>query len=228
MRDLHLLRSYQVFLNYPFDAGFRDMALAMHFAVVAANMVPVCAKDLSVPDLVRVDMLVRALANCQYSAHDLSRGKGEGDDNYARLNMSIEFGMALFHDKYTDGAAHRCAFFVASPDEYREYASNLSGLDPLYHETSDSMLVKLVYDWLGSIVPDMKAAQPPTAEVIMKYGTFKEELKSINGTGRDGQPSHDEAQEFMYQLCGAAGWWIWRENPLGLKQFPKLPLSFKT
>ena len=227
MRDLKLLKSFQVFLNYPFDDDFRDMALAMHFAVVSANMIPVCARDLSVPDRVRVDMLVKAVASCHYSAHDLSRGKGEGAENYSRLNMSIEYGMALFYDMNSDGAAHRCAFFVASPHEYQAYASDLSGLDPQYHENSDLMLVKLVYDWLLFIQPDLKATQPPTAVVVTRYADFKEELKKINGSGKDGLPTHDETQELMFQLCGRAGWWIWRGNPLGLRELPKLPLSFK-
>lgn len=227
MRDLRLLKSYQVFLNYPFDDGFREMALSMHFAVVAANRIPVCAKDLSLPDRVRVDMLVKAISSCQYSAHDLSKGKGEGENNYARLNMSIEFGMALFHDLITEGAAHRCAFFVASPHEYQAYASDLSGLDPQFHENGDLNMVKLVYDWLLFVDPTLKATQPPTADVIIKYTMFKEELKKINGSGKDGQPAHDEAQELMYQLCDTDGWWEWRKNPLGLRELPKLPLSFK-
>jgi hypothetical protein len=214
MRDLRLLKSYQVFLNYPFDDEYRDLALGLHFAVVAANLIPVCAKDLSAPDRVRVDMLIKAITNSQYSVHDLSRGKGEGAGNYSRLNMPIEYGMALFYDINSDGAAHRCAFLVASPHEYHAYASDLSGLDPQYHENSDLTLVKLVYDWLLFTEPDLKATQPPTAEVVSKYAEFKNELKKINGSGRDGLPTHDEAQEWMFQWCGAAGWWIWRGNPL--------------
>jgi hypothetical protein len=226
--NLALFKSHQVFLNYPFDADFENMAYAMHFAVIAAGLIPVCARDLSVPDRIRLDLLVRAIASCQYSAHDLSRGKGEGADNYARLNMPIELGMALFHDFNTQGAAHRYSFFVATPHEYKAYASDLAGLDPQYHENDDLTLLRLVYEWLRFVVPGKLLGQPATADVLTKYGEFKEGLGKINGTGKDGRPSHAEAQEFMYQLCGSVGWWAWRENPIGLQEFPSLPLSRKS
>jgi hypothetical protein len=227
-QDLALFRKRQVFLNYPFDDEFQDMSYAMHFAVVAAGLIPVCARDLSVPDKPRVDMLVKAIASCQYSVHDLSRGRGEGADNYARLNMPIELGMALFQDLNTDGAAHRYAFFVGNPHEYKSYASDLSGLDAQYHENNDLTLLRLIYEWLRFVLPGNLRGQPATADMITKYEAFKVELGGIQGTGRDGHPTHGEAQELMYDSCAKAGWWTWRDNPIGLDEFPPLPLSLKS
>jgi hypothetical protein len=65
-------RLWQVFLNYPFDEEFRPLADAMTFSVVAGGLLPLCAKDLTSPDRPRLDVLVSAISNCQYSAHDLS------------------------------------------------------------------------------------------------------------------------------------------------------------
>lgn len=225
MRDLSMFKKRQVFLNYPFDAEYEEMAYAMHFAVIAAGLLPVCAKDLSLPDQSRLGMLFHAILNCQYSAHDLSRGRGEGDANYARLNMPLELGMALFHNLYSEGRAHRYAFFVADPNEYKAYASDLSGLDAQYHENSDLILLTQMYEWLRAVIPGSLQGQPATANVLIKYDSFKRELTTINGSSKSGHPTHAEAQELMYQLCEAEEWWVWRVNPIGMEEFPILPLS---
>lgn len=65
----------------------------MNFAVVAGGLLPVSAFDLTTPDRPRLEMLVEAIHCCHYSAHDFSRSKGGGPDNFARMNMPIEMGM---------------------------------------------------------------------------------------------------------------------------------------
>lgn len=76
----------QVFLNYPFDADFDSFGHGMHFAIVAAGLIPVCAMDLTAPDKPRLEMLVEAISQCNYSAHDLSRCKGEGPRNLGTMH----------------------------------------------------------------------------------------------------------------------------------------------
>lgn len=98
---------YQVFLNYPFDEEAEDISNAMHFAVIAAGLLPVCAKDLSTPDRPRLQMLVETIAKCHYSAHDFSRCTGEGPNNLARFNMPVEMGMALFNALQNQRAGDR-------------------------------------------------------------------------------------------------------------------------
>src|SRR5215472_10996521 len=95
--DLEVLRRYQVFLNYPYDTDFLPFAEALSFGVVAAGMVPVTALDQSDPDTGRLEMLVRAISSCHYSVHDLSRCRGGGPENFSRMNMPIEMGMAMFY-----------------------------------------------------------------------------------------------------------------------------------
>ena len=86
-RNLAAYTRCQVFLNYPFDNDFIELGNAMSFAVVAGGLLPVCAFDLSVPDKPRLEILVEAIQSCHFSAHDLSRSRGEGPTmaNTARL-----------------------------------------------------------------------------------------------------------------------------------------------
>ena len=225
--DLFSHRNLQVFLNYPFDTNFQTSADAMHFAVVAANLLPICARDLTAPDSPRLEMLVHAISSCHYSAHEFSRSKGEGPENFARMNMPIEMGMALFHALQTQWHDHRCSFFVPTPYDYKEYASDLAGLDLLCHDNDEAMLVSLVYEWLRDVVPVSVFNSRATVDVVAKFREYEAALERVNGASVDGTPSHNERRELMFPICGEAEWWDWRKTKPGQAEFPVLPLSWK-
>jgi hypothetical protein len=217
-------REYQVLLNYPFDDDFESQANAMHFAVVAAGLVPVCAKDLTTPDRPRLDMLVEVISNCKYSAHDFSRCTGEGPNNFARFNMPIEMGMSLFNALQNQRQTHRCAFFVVKPHDYKAFASDLGGLDPLDYD-SDAALVSRMYEWLRDVGAGFDKKRP-TAKVLDRYKVFLSKSATLRGSGKGGRATHREAQELMFQLCSDCKWWDWRANDAGKLAFPQVPLAW--
>ena len=214
----------QVFLNYPFDETFTPLADAMAFAVVAAGLLPVCAYDLTAPDRPRLEMLVEAIRHCNYSVHDLSRPYGEGDGNFARMNMPIEMGMALFHALHTQRREHRCLFFVSTPNHYRAFASDLAGLDPRIHSNDESRLLIDTYEWLRAVVPSALFNSQPTVGVVDKFSEFRLTAARVRGSANGGHASHDEKREVMYQLCSEVGWWDWRDNRAGRGEFPVVPI----
>lgn len=216
----------QVFLNYPFDQEFTPFSYAMHFGVIGAGLIPLCAHDLTVPDRPRLDLLVEAIQNCRFSAHDFSRGKGEGTENFARLNMPIEMGMALFFALQTQHRDHRCAFFVSDEHSYKRYASDLSGLDAKSYNDDELLLLSTTYKWLIDTSGPLANRVPPK-EIEAGYLEFREAVKTVNGSGANGDLSHHEIQELMYQICSKRGWWDWRANKSGLLEFPEYPLSWK-
>jgi len=218
---------HQVFLNYPFDEEFAHLEDALQFPIVAGNLLPLCAKDLSTPDRPRLVMLVSAISNCHYSIHDLSRSKGDGFDNFGRLNMPLETGMAMFHALHTQHRDHRCAFFVPTPHDYQRFASDLAGLDPKCYHNDESILVRLVYEWLRDVVPPTIFNLQPTKSVFDLYHAYKERLASINGSGNNNTPSHEERRELMYQICQEVKWWDWRAATFGREEFPIVPILWK-
>lgn len=224
---------YHVFLNYPFDSDFTDLSYALQFSVVAAGLLPLCAKDISYSDQPRLVTLVDSISHCRYSIHDFSRSRGEGADNFARMNMPIEMGMALFHALNTQHRDHRCLFFVNNPYDYHKFASDLAGLDPICHENNELQLVAHTYDWLRDVAgtdPSIKYTfnLQPTTEIQAKYCEFKEQSKGIWGSGKGGEPSHREIRELMYQVCAECRWWEWRDNKVFSALFPSIPLSRKS
>jgi hypothetical protein len=227
MRDLASFRHHQVFLNYPFDGDFGPIAEALNFAVVAAGLLPVCALDLTVPDRPRLDMLIEAISCCHYSAHDLSRTKGEGEQNFARMNMPIEMGLALYPALATQRADHRCVFFVSTPHDYKRFASDLAGLDPQCHNENPATAVVLMYEWLRAVVPPTIFNSCPTVEVVARFDEFRDITARVKGSGQNEHPSHVELREVMYGVCEEHGWWDWRKAKFGQTAFPKLPLSWQ-
>jgi hypothetical protein len=225
--NLAQYKSAQVFLNYPFDDKFENLAHAMHFAIVAAGFIPVCAKDLTSPDRPRLEMLVHAIDNCHLSVHDFSRLTGGGENNFARLNMPVEMGMALFNSLRTQRAEHRCAFFVQESYEYRTAASDLAGLDPITYNADELSLVVGVYEWLRDVVQNPLTTRVATPLVKDRYSELKNNMGRIEGSGRNGTPNHNEAQELMYQICSSFGWWDWRGHKAGQLEFPPVPLTFR-
>ncbi len=218
---------YRVFLNYPFDEAFEPLAYAMHFAVVAAGLVPRCALDITLPDNLRLRDLVSLITSCRFSIHDLSRYKGEGEKNFARFNMPIEMGMALYYTLSTEYREHRCLTIVETEHDYHRYASDLSGLDLKYHSNDDVLMLTTVFDWLRKVKAG-RSGVIATAEVREKYQDFKETLERVKGSGGDNKPTHDEAQEVMYKKCLEYDWWDWRTNSVFKDIFPELPLTWKS
>jgi hypothetical protein len=225
--DLVSLKAYQVFLNYPYDPDFRPFAEALSFAVVAAGLIPVTGLELSTPDTNRLELIVSAVKNCEYSVHDLSRCRGEGTENLARMNMPIEMGMALFHALSSQRHEHRCAFFVLKNDSLHTFASDLSGLDPFWYEKDTKNLVVATYSWLSKVGPKGIVSKQPPVQVTKAYNDFVAILGRIDGADPDGTPSHEEAREVMYQVCTDRGWWDFRANKAGKERFPEVPLSFR-
>jgi hypothetical protein len=197
----------------------------MNFAVVAGGLLPVCAFDLTTPDRPRLEMLVEAIHCCRYSAHDFSRSKGGGPANFARMNMPIEMGMALFHALHSQRREHRCVFFVPTAYDYKAFASDLAGLDPRVHNNDDTRLVSDTYEWLRGVVPSALFNSQPTVDVLDKFTEFKTRKRLVKG-GNGGRPSHEETREVMYAVCAECGWWDWRENRMGKDEFPIIPLAF--
>lgn len=226
-RNLAAYSACQVFLNHPFDESFGPLANAMNFAVVASGLLPVCAYDLTTPDRPRLEMLVEAIKNCNYSAHDLSRSQGEGAQNFSRMNMPVEMGMALFHALHTQRREHRCLFFVSAPHDYKAYASDLAGLDPRVHSGDEIRLLTDMYEWLRSVVPGALFNSQPTVEIIDKFLEFKTKLPKVRGSANGGLPSHEETREVMYRVCSDVGWWDWRGNRLGKEEFPAVPIAVR-
>lgn len=106
-----------VFINCPFDDAFRGQLNAIVFTCVHAGFYPVVAGSSGQSGRPRLERILEALNACRYSIHDLSRCRGEGDENLARFNMPLELGMAMaIRGMPSPPGAHE--YLVLVPDEH--------------------------------------------------------------------------------------------------------------
>ncbi len=133
--------------------------------------------------------------------------------------------MALFYALQTQRTGHRCAFFVTAISDYRSFASDVAGLDPLVYE-SELVLLLRMYEWLRDTL-HATFIPKASAEIADIYIEFKETVLRLRGSGRQGRATHHEAQELMYQIASKRELWDWRANKAGQLAFPEVPLSWR-
>lgn len=84
-----------VFINCPFDGLYRPLFQAAVFTLYDAGYRPRCALESSDGGDVRVDKIMRILAECRLSIHDLSRVESDEASLLPRFNMPLELGIDL-------------------------------------------------------------------------------------------------------------------------------------
>lgn len=87
--------SKSVFINCPYDAEFEPLFDAIVFAATCCGFWPRSALESGSVAESRMKRIESAVLSSKYSIHDLSRCKGEGDENLARFNMPLERGIAM-------------------------------------------------------------------------------------------------------------------------------------
>lgn len=206
--------NYGVFLNYPYDDAYLGFSDAIHFAVVASNRLPVCATDLSLPDTPRLSVVERLVEQCRYSVHDLSRVTGEGEGNYARLNMALELGMAMqrrFDDR------HHYAICISTKHVLDLVASDLKGSDPICYNESASGLCLQVHAWLANYHPDTRTFNHMSKDELCGY--FDEYRTLLM---KRGSLDHCERQLLMFELTEAKGVTEWLSHAVSNDMFRSL------
>ena len=123
-----------VFLNIPYDKGFRALYLAYIAGLVHLGFVPRVTLGLPGGDR-RLDKIIAEIQGCNYSIHDLSRVGLDRNPPFAtpRFNMPFELGLAVAWQK-ANPTKH--TWFVFEERAYRvlKSLSDLNGTDPHIHE----------------------------------------------------------------------------------------------
>lgn len=164
-----------IFLNVPFDAGYRPLFLALVTGVVGHGGNPRCVLEL--PSSVgRLERLKKLVAACSVSFHDLSRVQASRTAHGVtpRFNMPFELGLS---------AMGPGRFFVLEERPYRLQAtlSDLNGFDPLVHDGDPLVLLRKMRDALHS-----PRHHPTHAALREVYGRVKRAVYAdLRQTGAD-------------------------------------------
>jgi hypothetical protein len=136
-----------VFINCPYDDGYRPLADAIVLAAAACGFTARSAIETGTVSVPRIDRIRSAISGSRYSIHDLSRCRGQGDADLARFNMPLELGFAMWR-RFTDEVAHDWLVLVPEGHEYLKFISDLGAFDPKTHQGTLETVVPPVVNWL--------------------------------------------------------------------------------
>jgi len=147
--SLSLVQSKRgVFINCPWDEDFAESMDAIVLATVACGFEPRSLKIEDGPASARIERICTMLSGCAYSIHDLSRCKGQGDQDLARANMPLELGVAVAWNQLMRPPLHDWLVMVPKGSDYLRYVSDLGGFDPKVHEETAVSVAQRVFQWL--------------------------------------------------------------------------------
>jgi len=158
-------RRASVFINCPYDPDYKNVFEAIVFTLLCYGMWPRWADDGS-RAVTRLDRIVYPLRASLFSIHDLSRCKGEGDENLARMNMPLELGMALeqaYHPLNDPHRDHRCIVLVPSKSSYWQAVSDLNAFDLLRYDGSPEDMVSQLGNFLK--ISAQRVEAPPVVSI---------------------------------------------------------------
>ena len=170
--------SRNVFVNCPFDAGYRPCFEALLFTITASGYKVRCALEDSDGASIRFDKLRKLVSECPRTIHDLSRIE-LSKDALPRFNMPFELGLAM-GAKYFGGSKRRrnsALIMVRKDYVLSTYLSDLGGNDPVSHNGDPDVVITIVSRYLhttpaGTLLPGPRIS-------IARFGRFKESLPAM-------------------------------------------------
>ena len=163
-----------VFLNIPYDQGFRTLYLAYVVGLVHLGFEPRVTFGLR-NETRRLDKILAEIQGCRYSIHDLSRVGPDRNPPYTtpRFNMPFELGLAVAWQKLNP-AIHSWFVFEAKTYRVQKSLSDLNGYDPQIH---DGRVQGIMRELCNAFV--RPANQPTVPEMMNTYRAVSRRLTKI-------------------------------------------------
>ena len=170
-----------VFINCPYDAEYETLFDALVFTIVCCGLSPRCATESGTVSEARMERIFEAIFGSNYSIHDLSRCRGEGEQMLARFNMPLELGIALTRRRAADrnAAPHDWLVLVPENAPYERFLSDLKAFDLTKYDGTADTLVRRVMAWLFTrpgVVPGVKPSD--VIKALPEFRNAKIALKS--------------------------------------------------
>jgi len=137
-----------VYINCPFDEEFKQVFDAILLATLACGFIPRSALETETTSISRMERIANAMFASKYSIHDLSRCRGEEQENFARFNMPLELGISVALTYGDKRRSHDWFLLVTEGHAYRRFISDLAGFDPKEYGGTAKSVVPRVMSWL--------------------------------------------------------------------------------
>lgn len=180
---MKLSRAYsrQVFLNCPFDEGYRPLFEAIIFAVLHCGFVIRCARERDDSGEPRIPKIVEIIRESQFAIHDISRVELDAAHSLPRFNMPLELGLFLgarAFSQLSKQKGKRCLILDSEPYRYQKYLSDIAGQDIRAHGGDPVKVLGITRDWLRNV---SKRTLPGARALERAHADFNKELPVILG-----------------------------------------------
>ncbi|MFY9824697.1 MAG: hypothetical protein WAM82_25190 [Thermoanaerobaculia bacterium] len=169
----------QVFINCPFDGGYKTLFEAILFAAFDCGFRPRCALEIDDGGQIRIEKIFRIISECKFGIHDISTTDLDTKSNLPRFNMPLELGIFLGAKRYGQAEHQEKVCLILDREKYRyqKFISDIAGQDIRDHGDDPRMVISIVRNWLRNATPSTNI---PGGEVIAsRYEEFRRELPAL-------------------------------------------------
>jgi hypothetical protein len=172
--------SKAVFINCPFDDGFKPIFRAIVFTTIVSGYYPRCAFDATDGAEIRVAKIAKMIGECDWGIHDLSRGEVDAT-GVPRFNMPMELGLHLGARLFGVGRNRRKRALIleALPHRYDAALSDISGQDIETHHNDPDQAIRCVRNWLSEHRSRSEPPLPGAAAILGDYRSFQAEVGAL-------------------------------------------------
>lgn len=172
-----------VFINCPFDSAYRPLFEAVVFAVYDCGFYPRTALEIDDSSEVRIEKIIRIVAECRLAVHDISRTQLDRDSRLPRFNMPLELGIFIGAKAFGVAEQSRKAAIVLDTDRFRyqKYISDIAGQDIRSHRRKPSEAIQQVRSFLSTHCAAGRIL-PGGNEIAARYAEFR---RGLAGTMAD-------------------------------------------
>ncbi len=172
-------KSNNVFINCPFDDGYKTIFNALVFTVYDLGFVARCAREADDSGEVRIAKIERIIEQCRYGIHDISEVSLDAANNLPRFNMPLELGMFMGCKRFGGDAQGRKICLILDVEQYRyqKFISDIAGQDVRSHGGQPNLAIIAVRNWLAT--SSKRKNIPGGVAVVEHYNRFVADLPRL-------------------------------------------------
>ncbi len=169
-----------VFINCPFDDGYKPLFQAIIFTVQACGFAPRCAQEEDNTADIRIQKIIRIIDACHYGIHDISKADLDQNTQLARFNMPLELGIFIGAHHFAPAKHYNQnkKFMVmdSEPFRYQKFISDINGQDIKAHDLKEEKIIQHVRDFLATSSRKQLAG---SEYLLQQYTLFRSQLFAI-------------------------------------------------
>jgi hypothetical protein len=160
-----------VFINCPFDPDYKEHLNVLLFTVCDGGFSPRIALESADSGEQRFSKILQLIKECRYAIHDLSRVGIDPNTQMPRYNMVLELGVFLGAKMSRPEESKVCLVMDSDLRRYRDFCSDLAGVDISAHNDDRLKLASVVRDWLDTYREDDRII-PGGSHIFERYQKF--------------------------------------------------------